>query len=273
MTSFWYLASWVLCSTVAPAAAFYSPAIQSHFKGILNIQHIEKQRNNKKASMPLWDKVKKSGQKTKLKGEILLLEREANARKKLFGIEFFDLVTNDKNKLLGISAGTIFKGQREELKEPVERARDDIAGMQAQKDIHQKDLDVLEVKGAHTLPDQTVGEKVNKAGAVMSNAATATKLAGKKALIDREIKVRKEEFGLEVFEHFLKEEEKKEERKGGIKKKIAATMSSLSQQEKDIKACHEIAQMEVAAIQEKINSKKKQMGFLDSEETEPLNKY
>ena len=79
----------------------------------------------------LWDNVKKSGQKTKIRGEMMLLEREANGRKKLFGIELYDLITNDKNKLLGVSAGTVFKGKIEQLKEPFERAKDDISAKQA----------------------------------------------------------------------------------------------------------------------------------------------
>lgn len=218
--------------------------------------------------MPFWDNVKKSGQKTKLRGEVMLLEREANARKKLFGIQFYDLVTNDKNKLLGMSAGTIFKGKREELKEPFERARDDIAGHQAQKDIHQKDLDVLEVKGAHSLPDHTVGQKVNKAGATMSNAATATKIAGQIALIDRQMKIRKEEFGMEVFGNVMEGEEG--EKKGGIKKRLTATVQSLTPHEKEIQACIDAAKSDVKAIGDKIKSKQTQMGFLDSESV-PLN--
>lgn len=89
-----------------------------------------------------------------------------------FGIALYDQISKDKTKVLGISAGTIFKGDRAFIKEVYERARDDVNFQQVQKDIHQKDLDVLEVKGAHTLPDQTVGQKFNKAGAAVSNAVS-----------------------------------------------------------------------------------------------------
>jgi hypothetical protein len=218
--------------------------------------------------MKFFDKAKKQAQKTKLRGDVILLERQTNTKKKAFGVEFYDLITNDKNKLLGVSAGTIFKGQREELKEPFERARDDIAGKKAQKDIHQKDMDVMEVKGAHTLPDATLGEKANKAGAVMSNAATSTKLSAKMALLDREMKIRKEEFGIELFEYFTEPAEG--EKKGGMKKRMSESISGLTQHEKDIQACIDAAKAEVAEVGDKITSKQREMNFLD-EETQPLN--
>lgn len=216
--------------------------------------------------MNLLGKAKKSAQKAKIRGEILVLERQAIGRKKQFGVVFYDLITNDKNMLLGVSAGTIFKGHREELKEPFERARDDIAGKQAQKDVHQKDLDVMEVKGAHTLPNATVGEKVNKAGAVMSNAASATKLNGKMALLDREMKIRKEQFGIEVFEHFSEPQDGK---RPSMKKRLSEKLSGVTQHEKDIQACIDAAKWDVGEIEDKIKSKRTQMGFLD-EETESL---
>lgn len=227
--------------------------------------------------MGIWDNVKKSGTKTKIRGEMMLLEREASARKKLFGIEFYDLITNDKNKLLGVSAGTIFKGQRAELQEPFERAKDDIAGKQALKEDRQKSLDVLEVKGAHTLPDQTMGQKVRKGGAHLSNAATATNLAGRMAWIDREIKIRKEEFGIEVFSYFTESAsgggEDGGDKRTSLKKKLSQSLgnslSSVTQHEKDIQACIDSAIKDVAAIEDKIKSKQRQMGLVDSE-TEPL---
>ncbi|KAL3941779.1 MAG: hypothetical protein SGBAC_003925 [Bacillariaceae sp.] len=216
--------------------------------------------------MNLLGKAKRTAQKTKLRGEIAVLERQANGRKKVFGVEFYDLITNDKNKLLGVSAGTIFKGHREELKEPFERARDDMAGKQVQKDVHQKDLDVMEVKGAHTLPSDTMGEKANKAGAVFSNAANATKLGAKMALLDREMKIRKEQFGIEVFEYFNAPQEGK---RTSMKKRMSEKLSGVTQHEKDIQACIDAAKRDVGEVEDKIKSKRTQMGFLD-EESQPL---
>ena len=100
----------------------------------------------------------------------------------------------------------------------------------------------------------------------MSNAATATKLAGKMALIDREIKIRKEQFGVEVFEYFNAPQEGT---RTSMKKRLSEKISSVSQQEKDIQACIDAAKRDVGEIEDKIKSKRTQMGFLD-EESQPL---
>jgi chromosome segregation ATPase len=217
--------------------------------------------------MSMWDKVKKSGQKTKLRGNVVLLEREATARKKVFGIDLYDMMTNDKNKLLGVTAGTLFKGQQTELKEPFGTARDDIAGIQAQKDIKQKNIDVLEVKGANTLPDSTLNQKMTKAGRAISNASNATKLQGQMALLDREMKIRKEQFGIEIYDLSKASDEK--ESKKGLRASISNTLSNLSQQEKDIQACIDAAKKEVGAIEGRIKSKQTEINVLD-EEMKPL---
>eukprot|EP00934_Nitzschia_sp_Nitz4_P000994 Nitzschia sp. Nitz4//scaffold28_size193895//135550//136221//NITZ4_001675-RA/size193895-processed-gene-0.233-mRNA-1//1//CDS//3329546012//994//frame0 len=216
--------------------------------------------------MGLWDKMKSNTKKLKLQGEVQLLQRDITSKKKKFGVELYDLLTNDKNKLLGISAGTLFKGQQEELKEPFERARDDIASIRSRKDIKQRDLDVLEVKGAHTLPDYTMGQKVNKAGRAISNGAKGTKLQAEMALLDREIKVRKEQFGVEVFD-LAKESEEKKTR--NPVKQLSNAISNLSQQEKDIQTCIDKAKDLVATVESTIRSKQTEIHSLD-EEMEPM---
>ena len=208
-----------------------------------------------------WDKVKKSGQKTKLRADIALAEREAAARKKKFGVELYDVLTNDKQKLLGVSAGTLFKGTNEDLKLSFEKARDDINGMHLRKDELQRKRDVLEVKGSHTMPDTTVGEKASKAGKAVADAATDTKLRGQMALIDREMRIRKEDFGLEVFD-LAKASEAKEK---GIKGTIANAVSKLSDHEKDIQSVIDLAKKDVEGINRKIESLQRQTGLLDSE--------
>jgi hypothetical protein len=212
-----------------------------------------------------WDKVKKSGQKTKLRADIALAEREAKVRQKKFGVDLYDVLSNDKQKLLGVAAGTLFKGKQDELKAAFERARDDIAGKLARKEELQRKRDVLEVKGAHTMPDTTMGEKVIKASKAVADAGTDTKLQAQQALIDREIKIRKEEFGLEVF-HAVKPSEQKDR---GIKGALSNAISSLSENEKDIQSVIDLAKKDVDAIDRKIQSLNRQMYMVDPE-SQPL---
>jgi chromosome segregation ATPase len=212
-----------------------------------------------------WDKVKKSGQKTKLRADIALAERECKSRKKKFGVDLYDVLTTDKQKLLGLSAGTLFKGTQQELKTSFESAKNDIGGMELRKDEIQKKRDVLEVKGSHTMPDTTVGEKASKAGKAVADAATDTKLRAQIALIDREIKIRKEDFGIEVFEAAKVSEEKAK----GIKGAVSSAISNLSDHEKQIQAVIDQAKAEVDSINKNIQSLERQMNLLDSE-MEPL---
>jgi hypothetical protein len=215
--------------------------------------------------MSWWDKVKKSGQKTKLRADIALIELESKARQKKFGVDLYDVMTNDKQKLLGVSPGSLFKGKNDELKVAFERARNDIAGKLARREELQRKRDVLEVKGAHTMPDATVGEKINKASKAVADAGTDTKLRAQQALLDREMKIRKEEFGLEVF-HLVKTSEQKDK---GIKGALANAISSLSEHEKDVQSIIDLAKKDVDAIDQKIQSLNRQINILDPE-SQPL---
>lgn len=221
--------------------------------------------------MGIWDKVKSGGQKVKLQGEITFLRREITGRQKTFGVELYNLLTNDKNKLLGMSAGTLFKGQSEkqgELKDLFEGAREDIAAIEAKKDVKQKDLDVLEVKGAHTLPDSTMGQKANKAGRAFSNGAKATKLQTEMAWLDREIKVRKEQFGVDVYP-VVQPTDEKDKSKNPVKR-LSDAMANMSQQEQDIQLCIDKAKEDVNKLEGKIRSKETEIHSLDGGESEPM---
>lgn len=215
----------------------------------------------------LWDKVKNNGRKVQLQGEIQLLKRERTTRIKQFGIEFFDLLTNDKQKLLGVSAGTLFK-EEQGWKVPLQHAREDVAGIQMRKDVKQKDLDVLEVKGSHTLPDSTLQQKAAKASKALQDSAKATKWQADMALLDREMKIRKEQFGLEAFDLAQKSEEKSQTK--NPVKLLTKAVANLSPQEQEIQSCIDKAKDDVAKIDAKINSKQMEIHSLSDGETEPM---
>ena len=214
--------------------------------------------------MGLWDNVKNAAEKTKLRGDIVLSQRNITARKKKFGVEFFDILTSDKQNVLGMSAGTlsVFKkgGQNDELREAFEQARDDIRAKQANKDQLQNKLDIMEVKGVHTMPDVTMGQKLSKTGKMFSNAGTGTKLRAQMTLLDREMKIRKEGFGLEVFD-LAKSTEDKE--KKGLKGTISKAMTGLSEQEKEIQKTVDSAKKDVETLEGKIVSMERQITFLE----------
>mmetsp|Transcript_4626 Transcript_4626/g.11881 ORF Transcript_4626/g.11881 Transcript_4626/m.11881 type:complete len:224 (-) Transcript_4626:188-859(-) len=220
--------------------------------------------------MGIWGSVKNAAEKTKVRGDIALTQRGVISRKKKFGEELYDCLTNDKQKLLGVSAGTltVFKkgSQNDELKGAFERSRDDIRGKQARKDELQNRLDVMEVKGSHTMPDATIGQKMSKTGKMFSNAGIGTKIRAQMTMIDREIKSRKGEFGLEVFDLAKTSEDKQ---KKGLKGKLSTAISSLSDHEKEIQKIVDAAKNDVEEIEERVKGLERKISILDSE-TEPL---
>jgi len=214
--------------------------------------------------MGLWGNAKNVAKKTKLKADIALLQRKIAGRKKKFGEEFYNVLTIDKQNLLGVSAGTlsVFKKgtQNDELRAAFERALDDIRGKRAGKEELQNRLDVMEVKGIHTMPDVTVGQKLSKTGKGISNAATGTKIRAQMALIDREIKIRKEEFGMEVYNLAETSEQKK-----GLKGAISKVKSGFSDQEKEIQKIIDTAKLDVEAIEGQVTSLERQITLIDAE--------
>lgn len=219
--------------------------------------------------MKFWDKVKNNGRKVQLQGEIQLLKRERTGRIKQFGVEFYDLLTNDKQKLLGVSAGTLFKGGEPGWKPALQQAREDIAAIQVRKESKQKDLDVLEVKGSHTMPDYTLQQKAAKASRAVADGAKATKWQADMALLDREIKIRKEQFGLEAFDLAPESTATESTTKNPVKL-LSKAVASLTPQEQDIQNCIDKAKQDVAKIDSKINVKQGEIHALNDGETEPM---
>jgi len=220
--------------------------------------------------MGWWGSVKNSAEKTKLRGDIVLTQRGITARKKKFGEEFYDVLTNDKQRLLGVSTGTlsVFKKgpQCDDLRTAFEEATYEVCGMQAREDELQKNLDVMEVKGSHTMPDETIGQKMSKTGKILSDAGTGTKIHAQMKMVYREIKIRKENFGLEVYDYAQQSDDKE---KKGLKGKISKALTNFSEQEKEIQDIIDVAKKDVEVIEVRVKSLERQIAFLDSE-MEPL---
>ena len=224
--------------------------------------------------MGWWGSVKNAAEKTKLRGDIALTQRGITARKKKFGEDFFDVLTNDTQKSFGGIGGTVgtlavFKKSEHDdpMKIAFETCRDDIRGMQVRKEEHHKQLDVMEVKGCHTMPDETMGQNIRKTGRMFSDAGVGAKIRAQMAFIDREMKIRKENFGVEVYD-FTKASDDKE-KKGGLKGTISKALSGLSEQEKEIQKTIDAAKNDVEGIEGRVISMERQIAFLDSE-IEPL---
>jgi hypothetical protein len=139
--------------------------------------------------------VQAAGQKGKLKAEIALIDQQMKGRKQQFGVEMYDLM--EQKKTFGGKSETEPK-----VLEVFEAAEKDIAIVMEKKDAKQAEIDSVD-KSAGELPAESVQEKVKKAGSQAKDATMKTKIKAEMALLDREIKTRKQLFGIELFDACL----------------------------------------------------------------------
>ena len=163
--------------------------------------------------MGFMDNVKKAAAKTKLQGEVLLIDREIASTKQKHGVLIYDALFQRHHA----------EGEKTPL--PVEgleaafvAAMEDMADLQSKKLEKDHAIDALEEKQhaatkAAAETDQaegapattatshaTAGERAKKAGKTIQNAGASTKLKAEMAYYSREMRVRKEIFGVQVFD-------------------------------------------------------------------------
>lgn len=227
---------------------------------------------------------KKAATKAKINGEILLLDREIVARKKAFGVELYDLIagkeSKEKHSILRTPA--LFKPVESEIKEPLESCRAEVEEKLADKHAKENELLLLEVRLENEMPATTASETVAKAGKWVSSSGATAKLELEIMMLDREIKQRKEQFGLEVwdtvFEHLsMTKIVARESKKGGIKamtgtiggigksvkSSISSNLGKLSKDEQALEECLERAQRDVMHIEGNKKKKEREIASLD----------
>jgi len=202
----------------------------------------------------LWDKVKNATNRTKLQGEVLLHEREIKARQQRFGVELFDLLSSEKGAFV-IKTPGIFQANQEQVKGPFERCRNDVDAFQMEKNAHQEQIDFFQSSKERAAPAYSARDKVAKASEWVSNTGNEGKLHAHVVLLDRKIKQRKQEFGVEVYDLL----EYKPAESGGVKGAVSNTFSKFNQKEKEIEQCVEQVKKDVAFIQRRIQFKQEQI--------------
>jgi hypothetical protein len=226
--------------------------------------------------MGLLDSAKGAAIRTKLKAEIVLLEREMAVRQKAFGIVMYDLMASmeAKGKIVIHSP---FHDTESLVLPSYEAAKVDMSEIQQRKDVKLAELEMLETDRMKEeyKPTDTAGQKAKAAGNWISYAGTETKLSASLALIDRELKIRKEAFGIDVYEAAVAQLAKAEEKTptvGGIKSALKNTKNLLSKvtggnssipettvTEMDIRECIEDAKTDIDRIQAKKTRKLQQI--------------
>eukprot|EP00523_Entomoneis_sp_CCMP467_P001939 CAMPEP_0168748338 /NCGR_PEP_ID=MMETSP0724-20121128/16123_1 /TAXON_ID=265536 /ORGANISM="Amphiprora sp., Strain CCMP467" /LENGTH=229 /DNA_ID=CAMNT_0008796161 /DNA_START=29 /DNA_END=718 /DNA_ORIENTATION=- len=159
----------------------------------------------------LWDKAKLLTKRTKLQGELVMLEREMKNRKALFGVELYDLLVADPKSFggsivpgMGASQNaTVAQLKVEQLSKPFEQCKQDIADIESVQQSNKTEQDHLAESRENYADPRSAGETFSKAGNWISTNAQELTLSAKTKLLDRDITKRKEMFGLLAYESYV----------------------------------------------------------------------
>jgi hypothetical protein len=181
-----------------------------------------------------------SSMKAKLKAEIALIEQNQKGRKQQLGVEMYDLM--EQKKTFGGKSETEPK-----VVEVFEKAEKDIAIIVEKKDAKQADIDTVTKSRDGELPAESFQEKAKAAGNQAKNAGIRTKIQAEMALLDREIKSRKQLFGIELFDALL-------------------PMEGFTPSDTEIKAIFDAAKQDIGEQQAKKDVKQEEINVLEAEQ-------
>jgi len=179
-------------------------------------------------------------QKTKLRADMMLIDREIKNRKKLFGVELFNLMEEAE-----VRQGNQFWDKHNEavlaLKDAYLRNKQDIHEFVGRINGKVVKLNFVEERRVNEIQEdaQTFKEKMVNAGKTVNMAGNEAKLRSQMAIMNTKIKAKKEEFGLEVFPILAELEDKK----GCIPT------------DRDMRSCYDRSRQEVLKIEKRKEAK------------------
>ena len=149
-----------------------------------------------------------AGHKTRLHGEILLVDREVRGRKQQFGIDLYNHVGPMANSPDFFAADDPLT---ETLRPPLLTAQREIAALNQRRTRIKEDIKQAEVKRAAAFPDKaiTFADKAKNAARSAALAGNETKLATDLSVVESKVKHFKQLFGEEIYEIFVKLEDEK----------------------------------------------------------------
>jgi hypothetical protein len=243
--------------------------------------------------MGFFTSVKNAGLKTKLRGEMNMLDREIYQRKKLLGVELYNVLAalEKSRKASGISAVQVkspamFHAKQDSMKVPLDACRADVGVLEDRKDGMEQELTHMEANRDRARMARTNSEHVQQYAGRVGDAATEAKIHAQIKLLDREIYQRKELFGWQVYDDIIvastaggggarggataaatagTEKTAKKGMFGGVKAGISSRLSKLSSDETAIEECIDKAKKDVNFIQTKKDRKEREIAQLDEE--------
>lgn len=155
-----------------------------------------------KAATQAGEATQTAATKTKIHADLLLIDRDINARKEKFGVDMYahlEQITSTQefyvadDRLINVIRPTLIKAQREVA--AYERKRDTLRGKVNLAEANRTGT-------ASILGAQTIGEKLMNAARYAAAGAKEASSKTELAMIERQILGFKEEFGLEMYPVF-----------------------------------------------------------------------
>jgi len=190
-----------------------------------------------------FQKAKNTALVAKIRGEIVLIDREDKQLQQAFGIELYDLLArlDHKHRQQGGKNMPLFLGTRsKEILHVYDEVNVHIQQFQDERDAKYAQIEHLQATRERARPVSTSKEKLIRAGNWISSNGQEASLQAENILVERKIKAKKEDFGLKVvslLEVASSGGEKKKGGLGGIKDGITNQISKLSGSEKKIRDC------------------------------------
>jgi len=225
-----------------------------------------------------FGKIKNTGIKAKLQGECTMIDREMKARKFKFGVELYDLLREQETSAGGNVMSTLgikapkgvpatpgsFKGR---IQEHWDKVREDISELERKQEAMRVEKTHEEVRRERGVPAISAKEKIANAGGALQSHGKETKLMAQIALIDRDIKKRKEQFGVDVYMKAVEIIDKKGNSglKSGVKNVMRGGLMKVSEHEQKIQRCVENAARDVGTMERSKETRLKEIDALEEE--------
>jgi hypothetical protein len=148
-------------------------------------------------AMGFFDAISDTAKRAQLNAEIALIDREMTAQKKAFGIALYDIIdkqhkrkqkSSSDNSFIPLEMPGIFQTIENEIREPWEKYSREIRDMERDKKDLETQVAVLEASKEEGMSKR------------LSDGAKTAECNVKIAYLDREMKIRKEQFGLAVYD-------------------------------------------------------------------------
>lgn len=149
--------------------------------------------------MGLLDSLQSAGRKAMINTEIAMTERNIQARKRSFGVQWYDIIVGGGNNNLGaIGTGGSQHGLSPELNTLFQDTEKEIQVLLQRRAAKQQELDVVTANKDRNAFKQTALERT---GQWISDSGSEAKLGAEIALLSRSIQQLKEKLGVAIFDH------------------------------------------------------------------------